>query len=148
MPSLGAWAEADPTQSQSCAEPQRRDSGLTHHGSDHQVAIGLLALAKRLDFVTVTEMLVDELALDRVHCRESNRTTLAHGRLDSLISRRAKRIGAAGSISGGVDHNRLTRAGTRKGGSVGEMLDRVEGATVVSDQELGKIGRASCRERV
>src|SRR5436305_104216 len=82
--------------------------GLVHERRDDQTTIGLLALAVRLDVVAALQMLVDDLALERRHRLQRDRTAVVDGGLGSLVGSGPERDRAAFAVAGRVDHDALT----------------------------------------
>jgi hypothetical protein len=67
------------------------------------VAIGLVALAVRLDVDAVAQVLVDEPPLARRHRVEGDRATEADRLVGGVVGLAVQRLAATGAIALGVD---------------------------------------------
>ena len=106
-----------------------------HERGDDEMPSGLLALAVGLDVVTILEVLVDHLALQRAHRFKRDGATIADGALGGLISGRPERLRPAFPVAGGIDDHRLAVAVATRGDPVGEMLNGIDRLAMVADEQ-------------
>src|SRR5215207_5509155 len=100
-----------------------------------QPAIGLVALAVRLHVAALAQIRVHDLAFGRPHGLELDRPVIAQSLGGRAIRHSVQRRLATLAVAGGVDRDLLAVLGAAERGPENEVLERVDGGSVLADQQ-------------
>src|SRR4051794_33243501 len=107
---------------------------------DHEPALGLVALAVRLDVRAVRQVGMHRLALGGAHRLELDRTAVAEGLRGSAIGLALERLLAALAVTRRVDDDALALVAIMEGRAPRKVLQRVDRLAVAPDQPAHLVG--------
>src|ERR1700759_1858244 len=113
---------------------QRRERSVPQRTHD-EPARGLLSLDVRLDVTAILEVLMDHLALQGAHRLKGDRAAAADRSLSGLVGGGPEDGRAALAVPGRIHHYRDPVTVPRHREAIGQMLDRVDRLTVVTDEQ-------------